>query len=49
VAADPMEAAKWFRLAAEKGAQDAQRNLDALLAGRGREARKGTEPPMPRT
>lgn len=49
VAADPMEAAKWFRLAAEKGAQDAQRNLDALLAGRGREARKGTEPPLPRT
>jgi TPR repeat protein len=49
VAADPVEAAKWFRLAAEKGAQDAQRNLDALLAGRRREARKGTEPPLPRT
>ncbi len=49
VAADPMEAAKWFRLAADKGAQDAQRNLDALLAGRSREARKGTEPLLPRT
>ena len=49
VPADPVEAAKWFRLAAEKGAQDAQRNLDALLSGRSREARKGTEPPLPRT
>lgn len=49
VAADPAEAAKWFRLAAEKGAQDAQRNLEALLAGRSREARKATEPPLPRT